>query len=59
MTKTRRLLANGENVDIHEDMSEGDYIAEVAFLNARCGYVKPQTWEELAAGLGQPYGYQG
>jgi hypothetical protein len=59
MTKTRRLLANGENVDIYEDMSEGDCIGEMAFLHARCGYIKPQSWEESADGLGQPNGYHG
>jgi hypothetical protein len=52
MTKGMRLLSNGEEADIYDDMSEGDYLAEVAFLDGRSGYSKPQ-----AAGLGQPNGY--
>jgi hypothetical protein len=47
-----RLLANGEEADTYDDMSEGDCQAEVAFLDARSGQFKPQSWSELAASLG-------
>jgi hypothetical protein len=58
MTKGIRLLANGEEADIYDDMSEGDYLAEMAFLDARYGHFKPQSWKEFAVALGQPNGYQ-
>jgi hypothetical protein len=59
MVKGMRLLANGEKPDLSDDMSEGDYLAEMAFLEARSYYAKTPTWEELGARLGQPNGYQG
>jgi hypothetical protein len=54
-----RLLANGEKPDLSDDMSEGDYLAEMAFLEARSYYAPTPTWIEFAVGLGQPNGYQG
>ena len=57
MTK-KRLLANGEEPDLYPDMTEGDYLAELAFLEGRSGFKRPKTWEDLAVGLGQPNGYQ-
>jgi hypothetical protein len=53
----RRLLANGEPFDPNADMTEEDYMAELAFLEARSGFKRPETWEDLAAGLGQPDGF--
>ncbi|KAG7337123.1 hypothetical protein IV203_006386 [Nitzschia inconspicua] len=58
MTTGRRLLSNGEFQDPSDDISEGDYLAELAFLEARSGFKRPKTWEDLAIGLGQPNGYQ-
>jgi hypothetical protein len=58
MTKGITLLANGEKSDLSDDMSEWDYLAEMAFLDARSGHFKPHSWEELAVALGQPNGYQ-
>ncbi|KAG7373593.1 hypothetical protein IV203_034317 [Nitzschia inconspicua] len=58
MVTEMRLVANGEAHDPSADISEGDYLAELAFLEARSGFKRPQTWEELAIGLGQPNGYQ-
>ncbi|KAG7363915.1 hypothetical protein IV203_037117 [Nitzschia inconspicua] len=58
MTTGRRLLANGEFQDPSDNISEGDYLAELAFLEARSGFKRPKTWEDLAIGLGQPNGYQ-
>ncbi|KAG7371569.1 hypothetical protein IV203_020139 [Nitzschia inconspicua] len=58
MATDQRLLANGEPQDPSANMSEDDYLAEFAFLEARSGFKRPQTLEDLAIGLGQPNGYQ-
>ncbi|KAG7338143.1 hypothetical protein IV203_034368 [Nitzschia inconspicua] len=58
MVTKKRLVSNGEAQDPSADISEGDYLAELAFLEARSGFKRPQTWEALAIGLGQPNGYQ-
>ncbi|KAG7373505.1 hypothetical protein IV203_034229 [Nitzschia inconspicua] len=58
MVTKKRLMSNGEARDPSADISEDDYLAELAFLEARSGFKRPQTWEELAIGLGQPNGYQ-
>ncbi|KAG7340848.1 hypothetical protein IV203_024391 [Nitzschia inconspicua] len=57
MVTGMRLVANGEARDPSADISEDDYLAELAFLEARSGFKRPQTWEDLAIGLGQPNGY--
>ena len=50
------LLANGSEPD--SNMTEGDYIAEAAYCDSVFGEPKrAETWQELAEGLGQPYGY--
>ncbi|KAG7372693.1 hypothetical protein IV203_018836 [Nitzschia inconspicua] len=51
-----KMLANGSSDD-DSDISMGDIIEEEAFLEARERALRPQTWEDLARGLGQPYGY--
>jgi hypothetical protein len=38
MTGGMRLLANGEEANIDDDMSEKDYLSKMAFLDARSGY---------------------
>jgi hypothetical protein len=56
----QRLLANGQPPDIHGNMTEGDYLAELAYYEAKFGPLeppRPKTWEDLAVGLGQPNGY--
>ncbi|KAG7340818.1 hypothetical protein IV203_024361 [Nitzschia inconspicua] len=58
MVTGMRLVANGEAQDPSADISEDDYLAELAFLEARSGFKRPQTWEDLAIGLGQPNGYE-
>ncbi|KAG7339030.1 hypothetical protein IV203_022678 [Nitzschia inconspicua] len=50
------MLANGPSDD-DSDISIGDIIEEEAFLEARERALRPQTWEDLARGLGQPNGY--
>ncbi|KAG7372731.1 hypothetical protein IV203_018874 [Nitzschia inconspicua] len=50
------MLANGPSDD-DSDISMGDIIEEEAFLEARERALRPQTWEDLARGLGQPNGY--
>ncbi|KAG7369487.1 hypothetical protein IV203_027233 [Nitzschia inconspicua] len=51
-----KMLANGSSDD-DSDISMGDIMEEEAFLEARERALRPQTWEDLARGLGQPNGY--
>ena len=53
------MLANGV-YDPYPDMTEEDYMAEMAYCEMLFGPSlgpRPQTREDLAAGLGQPNGY--
>jgi hypothetical protein len=51
----QRLAASGEEDD---NWSERDYIAAEAFLQEREARLRPQSWEDLARGLGQPNGFR-
>ena len=55
----KRLLANGAPPDPYPDMTEEDFIAEQAYCEAKYpSHQTPKTWQELAVGLGQPFGYE-
>ena len=53
----KRLLANGAHPDPYPEMTEGDFIAEQAYYDAKFSHNAPETWQELAVRLGQPNGY--
>ena len=50
-----KMLAAGSSDD--DEISEGDRIAEEAWLAAREELLRPKSWSDLARGLGQPNGY--
>jgi hypothetical protein len=50
-----KMLASAEPDD--SDVSTGDIMEEEAFLEAREQSWRPNTWADLAKGLGQPNGY--
>jgi hypothetical protein len=45
-------------VEPEDNWSERDYRAAEDYLEMREEMLRPQSWDELARGLGQPYGFQ-
>ena len=52
-----KMLAASSSDDDDDNISEGDIMAEEAFLEAREQSLRPKSWLDLATGLGQPNGY--
>ena len=50
-----KMLAAASSDD--DNISEGDIMAEEAYLEAREQSLRPTSWLDLATGLGQPNGY--
>jgi hypothetical protein len=52
----QQLKADAEPQEEEED--ELSILAEEQFLERRKNFGRPKTWDDLARGLGQPFGYQ-